>query len=503
MNESLDFLNVHFWYDTLAKPLFTGFTVRFPLGWTGIVGANGAGKSTLLRLAVGELSPLAGTIERPHESVYCEQRTDSEPETLRHLLLATDPDACQIRGRLGLEPDWADRWDTLSHGERKRAQIALAFWRQPAVLALDEPSNHIDADARDMLLDALRTYRGIGLLVSHDRELLDGLCRQCVFLEHGKAELRRGGYTKGKAQGDARAAELRRQHAQARRKLQRIQREMSRRRERAAAEPRMRSKRKLARGDSDGRAKINGARVADSKSGASLRQLEGRADQAARKLAAIRIVKEDKMGVWLPDARSRRDLLFRIESGRIRPGPDGPTLQFPELAMPSDGRVALVGPNGAGKTSLLQHIVQSLNLPPDRILYMPQEIAAGDSQRILNEVRALDHERLGRVLDIVNRLGSEVEPVLQTSLPSPGEIRKILLALGIVRACHLILLDEPTNHLDLPSIECLERALANCPCAMLLVSHDRQFLERLTTTRWQIKRVSDRQMELQIMRAWD
>jgi len=95
---------------------------------------DGSGKTTLLQLACGEIAP---------------------------------------RGRLGIELSWMARWSTLSHGERKRAQIATALWQDPAVLAIDEPTNHIRADARALLVAAMSSYRGIGLLVSHDRELLD------------------------------------------------------------------------------------------------------------------------------------------------------------------------------------------------------------------------------------------------------------------------------------------------------------------------------------------
>ena len=108
-----------------------------------------------------------------------------------------DGQAWELRGRLGLEEDWIGRWDSLSHGERKRAQIAVALWRRPSVLAIDEPTNHLDREARRMLAEALRRYDGIGLLVSHDRELLDELCRQCVFVEPPVVTVRPGGYTQG------------------------------------------------------------------------------------------------------------------------------------------------------------------------------------------------------------------------------------------------------------------------------------------------------------------
>ena len=90
-------------------------------------------------------------------------------------------------------------------------------------------------------------------------------------------------------------------------------------------------------------------------------------------------------------------------------------------------------------------------------------------------------------MTIVSRLNSRPERLLQSETPSPGELRKIMLALGVAEETQFIIMDEPTNHLDLPSIECLQDALEDCPCGLLLVSHDRRFLEGLTTTEWRIR----------------
>ena len=95
-------------------------------------------------------------------------------------------------------------------------------------------------------------------------------------------------------------------------------------------------------------------------------------------------------------------------------------------------------------------------------------------------------EKLGHMMTIISRLGTRPSQLLESQLPSPGEIRKILLAKGIAVAPHLIVMDEPTNHLDLPSIECLEDALMDYPAGLLLVSHDQQFVEKLTDVRWRI-----------------
>jgi ATPase subunit of ABC transporter with duplicated ATPase domains len=105
---------------------------------------------------------------------------------------------------------------------------------------------------------------------------------------------------------------------------------------------------------------------------------------------------------------------------------------------------------------------------------------------MMQDVKSLNHDQLGHIMTIVSRLGTRPGRLLETELPSPGEIRKILLALGIIRTPSLIIMDEPTNHLDLPSIECLEQMLVDCPCALLLVSHDQAFLERLSNIYWKL-----------------
>lgn len=491
MKKSLDFTGVCYTFDTLGSPLIADLSVRFGPGWTGIVGANGAGKTTLLRLATGDLSPSTGTIGQAGPALYCAQRTDDPPDGLDTLLQATDGPTLKLCGQLGLQDDWLNRWHTLSHGERKRAQLAVALWREPAVLAVDEPSNHIDAEARVMLLEALRRFRGIGLLVSHDRAMLDELCSQCLFIDPPyPAVLRPGGYAKGYEQALADNERARVMRDKAKQEVRQIRRNMAERRERAAREHKVRSKRGLAKKDHDTRAKINAARLTDSKAGASLRQVQGRMRHAEQHLAGIHVKKQAELGFWLPQCRSKMDYLLSTEPGTLLIGDEGDTsarqLQLPELKIRPDDRVAITGPNGAGKSTLIRHLMLHLLLPMDRVMLMPQEISVGESETIIRQVRQTPPNELGRLMNVISRLGSDPNRLLQTALPSPGEVRKMLLAIGVVCGASLIVMDEPTNHLDLPSIRCLEDALAECPCALVLVSHDEAFLKRLTTTRWEI-----------------
>ena len=484
---SIVFQNVSFTYEKLTQPLIHDLSLHFSRGWTGIVGANGVGKSTILKLATGAIEPQKGRVMIPEFSFYCQQRTDNVPDQLYDLISSTSREAFGIKGRLGVEDDWLERWITLSHGERKRAQIAAAMWRRPQVLAVDEPTNHLDTEAQAFLFAALSTFGGVGLLVSHDRKFLDDLCHQCLFVEPPDAILRPGNYSQGLQQAERDEMTVQKQRIQAKRDYSRLKREATKRRDAASQAHRRRSKRGLASKDHDTRGKINLARVTgkDGSGGKRLNQLGGRLSQARIKMDSIKVKKTYRMGIWMSGAKSKRDTLFKLPAGFLSLGGDR-WLHFPDLSMNPDDRIALTGLNGSGKSTLIGYIMQSLNLQEDHVTYVPQEIDIHASQDIMARARNLPNEKLGQMLTIVSRLGSRPHRLLESVEPSPGEIRKILLATGIANIPHLIVMDEPTNHLDLPSIECLENALVDCPCGLLLVSHDRRFLDTLTHQRWHI-----------------
>jgi ATPase subunit of ABC transporter with duplicated ATPase domains len=487
----LQFQNLSFTYPSMTRSLFVDLSVHFPTGWTGVVGPNGAGKSTLLALAVGSLKPQGGTIAHPGTAMYCAQRTDDPPEELVDFVYAGDREAAMLRGQLGIQDEWLDRWETLSHGERKRAQIGVALWLSPDVLALDEPTNHIDANARQLLIDALRRYHGVGLLVSHDRELLDALCEQCLFIDPPDATMRPGGVSEGAEQDAIERDTARNQDDVARHAITRLRRETQRRREAAdqfAAKTKASKHKKPPAQDHDGSAKRNLAKLTgkDAFAGKLAGRMDSKARRAEQQRSSIKVKKTYDMGIWLDsDARSQRAFLFRLAAGEIPMGADR-RLAFPELAMRPTDRIALTGGNGLGKSTLVRHILTNLEIPAERLVCIPQEITAEESRRILAEVNALPKERLGQIMTIVSRLGSRPHRLIESDEPSPGEVRKILLAKGISEQPHLIVMDEPTNHMDLPSITCLEEALDGCPCGLLLVSHDLRFLQSLATANWHI-----------------
>ncbi len=482
---------VEFAHPGMTSPLFTDLTVQFPSGWTGIVGPNGAGKTTLLKVVTGELTAQGGAVTRQGLSLYVAQRTDDAPEFFEDFIWA--PDATVLKARLRVAEDWPERWSTLSHGERKRAQIAVALWREPAVLALDEPSNHIDADARRLLLRALQEFGGIGLLVSHDRALLDELCSQCLIIDPPDAVMRPGGVTEAMEQQENEETSARNASDALRRTESRLKDEAQRRRviaDQKAAASRGSKQIKIPAHDHDGRAQRNLAKMSgkDAYAGKMVAQMNQRAGKVATQRSEIAVKKRYETGIWVDGASFMpRDFLLRLPAGSLSLG-GGRQLRFPDLEIGGTSRIALKGANGLGKSTLIRHLLAHLQLPAEKLVTVPQEISAEDSRALLDAVKRLPNDELGRVMITISRLGSRPARLLESALPSPGEVRKLLLAIGIVRGPHLIVMDEPTNHMDLPGILCLEQALADCPCAVLLVSHDESFLEGITATDWQLTR---------------
>lgn len=483
---SLVFRNVSFSYPGSPIQILDSVSFGMSEGWTGVIGANGAGKTTLLQLACGQLAPSDGSIHRPAHVLHCPQRTDEPMIEFSDLLASMDGDAYRLRGQLGIEDDWLTRWDTLSHGERKRSQIATCLFMTPDLLAVDEPTNHLDRKASQRIMEALRQFRGIGLLVSHNRELLDSLCGHSLFVSPPRVQLRGGGYTIAMAELEQEATLSREQRTKAHRERKRLEREAVVRRMHLHKAEKKKSLRGMDPRDSDARAKAYAARNADSGVKKRVRQIDGRVRKAEAAESAIDVIARPPLGIGIQGSSSRRNRLFSIPEGHLPLG-DERTLRFPDLLMLPQDHIAIIGPNGCGKSTLIRHIMSTSDLTDQEVVYIPQEIAAQEASRILHESKLLRNHKLGEVMSWVSRLGSDPHQLLESLVPSPGEIRKLLLALRMADRPVLVVMDEPTNHMDLPSIECLENALKEYGGGLLLVSHDTRFLSSLTNMVWDVR----------------
>ena len=161
-------------------------------------------------------------------------------------------------------------------------------------------------------------------------------------------------------------------------------------------------------------------------------------------------------------------------------------LCFPRLSVDVGDKVGISGENGVGKSTFIRYFLEAVDFKHD-YLYIPQEITDKEAQQLFHDVSNLNSDAKGELFTIVQRLGSDAKALLKSSTPSPGEVRKLLIAEGLLKHPSLIILDEPTNHMDLESIESLEASLKEYAGVLLFITHDETFLENLSTKRWVFK----------------
>ncbi len=173
--------SLSFSYTQQALPLFSSVNLRIGDGWTGFAGSNGCGKTTLALLIAGRLSPDSGSIRAGGSISYCPQIPEEISIDDYQYLYDYSADSMALKRMLGLDDEMYERPDTLSGGEKKRLQLFLALSASPDILILDEPTNHLDERNKEILLDALRAFRGAGILISHDRSFMDRLTGRTVI----------------------------------------------------------------------------------------------------------------------------------------------------------------------------------------------------------------------------------------------------------------------------------------------------------------------------------
>ncbi|MGB9357963.1 MAG: ATP-binding cassette domain-containing protein [Acidimicrobiia bacterium] len=460
-------------------------------GWTGLVGANGSGKTTLLDLLAGTHPPDSGAVSfvpRRAEPVLCQQRVDDRTSEVDSLGSAWGRDAVRLRARLRLHPSHLDRWSTLSPGERKRWQIAAALSRSPDVLLLDEPSNHLDTEARSLLIAVLSDFGGAGIIVSHDRQILRSLTTRTLRIHRGAVELWNGSYETARDGWEARSNRV----AQERDRLKRERKKTARRladQRRVAQEKdakRSRDLRSAGPRDLDTRGAVaTGRHASGQRAGAREREVtRSHLESVSEQLATMAVERNHGGAIGIAGSVAPKEFVLRHDGPVTIP--NGTELFSADVAVRRGDRIRIAGPNGAGKTTLVNTLLRSAVIPAERILVLPQETTRDESVDWLHTVRALPSDDRGRVLSLVSLFGSDPAALLASDLPSPGEARKLALALGMGTATWMMVLDEPTNHLDLPSIERLESALLSYPGAIVVITHDEDLAAAVTTATWTI-----------------
>ena len=489
---AIHFSHVSFSYSS-AVPIIDDATFDLGPGWTGLVGANGAGKSTLLHLMTSTHPPDNGSIsvEPPGLSpVLCEQRVEQLTEGIQMLAWNWDRDAVIMRAQLGLAPEDLDRWITLSPGERKRWQIGAALASDPDVLLLDEPTNHLDSQARGLLSTALMTFRGCGVIVSHDRKLFNELTTRTMRVHGGRVELWNSPYDVAHNEWTAGAAEQALLYAKKKADQKKLSRRLDEQHRTTAQKDaeRMRIRRNAPKKDHDARGAVaKGKHNRGQKTGATtVATITNALQSVTTELDATHVEKLRGGTISFDFEPANKEFLIRYK-GSVTAG--NQTLFDVDVAVRRLDRILIAGPNGLGKTSLLTLLVGEAAIPSTKILHLAQETTAHDARKWLEEVKSLPSDDRGRVMSLVALLGADPGAILASDQPSPGEARKVGLALGLGTPKWLLVLDEPTNHLDLPSIERLEEALSGYEGALLLITHDEALADKVADTRWNIESI--------------
>ena len=475
-------------------------TVR-PLARIGVVGPNGIGKSTLLRILAGLEPADSGSVSRTPDSLTVgylpQERAGAErlsAERTRGGGLgepggSPNADRASVREYLvrrgGTEEKWrlvsalresglGDDLDrplaALSGGEAARVALASILLTRFDVLLLDEPTNDLDFAGLELLESFVEEADAAIVVVSHDRAFLERTVDRVVELEEGSREARE--YAGGFAEYE---------------RLRALERERQ-----SAAHSRYTERRRELEGalrQRQGQARASG-KAANRR---LTRALSQRTRSAERRLETLDPV--DKP--WEPwDLRldlapsARGDVLVRLEAavverGSFRLGPLRLELGFGE-------RVAITGPNGSGKSTLLAAVLGRLPLTAGRRRVGPSTVVgeleqtrdAFGTDTLLDGFVARSLLAPEEARTLLAKFGLGADDVLRpASSLSPGERTRAGLALVAARGVNLLVLDEPTNHLDLPAIEELERALADYEGALLVVSHDRRFLEAVAASR--------------------
>ena len=483
----------------------------------GLLGPNGAGKTTLLKIITGEITPDKGFIAIPQgrrvgyisqlaeapegalvedvlrmafaevqavsaeiEQIQCQMDAGEHSEALlrRYDALHTRFDmlggySCETRLAKvanGLHISPAQRrqpFASLSGGEQTRIRLAVMILRETDILLLDEPTNHLDMQSIEWLEDYIDHYKGTVLTVSHDRYFLDRIVKRIVELDHGGVEFYSGNYSFYVKEKEARYKLQLKQYEKEQAKISQLEK---------AAE-------KMSAWAYSGMDKTYKRVFAIQKRIEWLRQTE-------------KPTREERVELGFSTVPFRADYALRIKDLKKSYGERTLFENVTETIRGGGERVALVGANGAGKTTLLKILLGEESPdagvvqfgPSVRAAYLPQQITFEHPERTLYDTLLYD---LGcEPQQARNRLGAyrfrgEDQFKLVSQL-SGGERARLKLCMLMNSAVNMLILDEPTNHLDLDSREWIESAVDQFEGTLLIVSHDRYFVNRFANRIWEL-----------------
>jgi macrolide transport system ATP-binding/permease protein len=478
MKELLKFQNVQ--YEVSDTLIFDNATATVKQGEViGIIGKNGAGKSTLLQLIQGILTPTKGQLLwlQQIKTAYVEQ----EQAAIENWEVSAE------------EADLLAKWHVpntefaaLSGGEKLKRRLARGFSQHAQLLLLDEPTNHLDETSTALLIAQVKKYSGTIIVVSHDRYFLDEVATKIWSLEDGKLIEHSGHYTSYMAAREQQRLAQQRAYDKQQKNIERIEAQMNELSSWSQKAHAQSTKQESFKEFYRVKAKRMDAQVKSKK-----KRLEK--ELAKNKVEQLKQEEEVRFSVESNQRVGKRFLECKHVTKSFHH-----RLIFKDINMviKFGEKIAITGPNGSGKTTLLKVLTGQEKAdgdiwisPAANIGYLTQDVfdlplELTPEQYFYKET----FEERGKVRNVMKHLGFTAShwtaPIGNMSM---GERVKCKLMAYILEEKNVLILDEPTNHLDLPSREQLEKTLELYTGTLLVVSHDRYFLEKTTSTVWELK----------------
>ncbi len=442
-----------------GRSLFSDVSLTISAGdRIGVVGLNGSGKSTLVDVLIGRLDPESGSVRHGRGVTIgvLEQNPDLGSGTVRDAVEGAAPESWEIDAvldRLGMGGRSDAVVSSLSGGEAKRVALARALVTPADLLVLDEPTNHLDVGAIEWLEDRLSTSKSGLLLVTHDRHVLDRVTTKVLELDRGRAYLHDGGYD-AYLEGRARREEEAERAESVRKNLARTELAWLRR----------------------------GAPARTSKAKARIRSateiVNARPEEAAR---------TGQLDLHFGTPRLGNDVIELSDVSFAHPD-SAPLFENVDLALDPRERLGIVGANGTGKSTLLDVLAGRRTPTGGTVKQGSTAVVELFDQRgrdldpnmrvwqaVVGDAPKPDWHDIGLMESFWFDSDAQYAPI---ELLSGGERRRLQLLTSLARKPNVLLLDEPTNDLDLDTLRVLEDFLEGFPGAVVVVSHDRAFLER-------------------------